>query len=87
MAKKQPPEQFCIRLDTLINLMHQQYVMGFVQGAVNDEDTDDNPIPMDKGGPRTAIWIRQQVDALRNMRKRPDGTYYMPEPRKMRAPT
>ena len=69
---------YALRPETLIHMLHRAYAMGFITAVCDAEDTDYEPIPMDKGGPRTARWVTQQADALMSMRRRRDGTYYMP---------
>ena len=80
MAKKLRAS-YALRPETLIHMLHNAYVMGFITAVCDAEDTDDEPIPMDKGGPRTELWVKQQADALLGMRRRRDGTYYLPASR------
>jgi hypothetical protein len=69
---------YALRPETLIQMLQHAYAMGFITGVCDVEDTDDEPIPMDQGGPRTELWVTQQADSLLRMRRRRDGTYYMP---------
>lgn len=68
-----------MRPETIINLMHGAYVIGFVSGVCNAESTDAEPVPMDKGGPETAAWVAQQCELLKTMKRRRDGTFYLPD--------
>lgn len=72
---------YALRPESLIKMLHDAYLMGYITGLCNADDTDDEPIPMDKGGPRTELWVKQQADALLGMRRRRDGTYYLPASR------
>ena len=69
---------YALRPETIIKMLHRAYAMGFITAVCNVEDTDDDPIPMDKGGPRMELWVHQQADVLLNMRRRRDGSYYPP---------
>jgi hypothetical protein len=84
--KKKLRASYALRPETLIRMLHSAYVMGYVTAVCDADDTDDEPIPMDKDGPRTELWIDLQIDALMRMRRRRDGTYYPPENGDKRAP-
>lgn len=75
--KKTLRQSYALRPETLIEMLHHAYAMGFITAVCHAKDTDDEPIPMDEGGPSTVRWVKQQADALLRMRRRRDGTYYM----------
>ncbi len=72
-----------LRPETIIHMMHQAYVMGFITavGAQDGADSDD-PIPIGNDDEAMKLWVEQKAETLKNMRRRRDGTYYVPEARK-----
>lgn len=73
-------ETFTLRAEELIQMLHAQWVQGYVTAVCADliSPGEGVHIPMDKGGPETEAWIHELSDELDTMRHRKDGTLYMP---------
>lgn len=68
---------YTFRPEDLITLMHGAWLHGYITGIVQGDDEDDeNPLPIDKGGPKTTAWVLKQFDELQKLKRRKDGTVY-----------
>lgn len=74
-------EVYPLHLDTLVYLLHQQWLRGYITAVLEDEppaDDDSQIIPTDDGGPQTEAWVKRVAAEIRSMQRQPDGTYVMP---------
>ena len=80
MAKNNRRNTFTLRSEELIQMLQSQWVKGYVTAICEDQisTSDAVNIPMDNGGPETVAWIMEISDELNTMRRRSDGTFYMP---------
>ena len=78
MAKKLKT-QYTLRTECLLNMLHHQWILGYLTCLMESKNEDQTLlIPMDHGGPQTEQWFLELADKIRDMRRRKDGTYYMP---------
>lgn len=78
---KELRDEYTLRVEDLMMLLHQQWVRGFVICAIEDMPGDPAPIPLDGRGPETEAWMKSLAEELKGMRRRKGGTWYMPNKR------
>ena len=80
---KTPPEVLSIRTVDLLMMLHQQWAIGYISCVIEDKEPHDDSlvVPLDRGGPQTERWFKEQFQEIGKMKKRKDGTYYMPHER------
>lgn len=79
-------ETYLLRPEMLIFLLIEQWKLGYIYGVIEDqpgkpESWDYEPHPYGDEKQQEAFVLQMAEDVLDKLKKRKDGTYYMPKQR------